>query len=100
MRYEEEAVKKLCSAAYQYKYKKTLLKIMAMPLMAKVLKKIKRMFFFLFSQIKKSCEEHETDIFNDAVRVCALTIDIREHQDELYFRTKESRGIFRHTVIL
>jgi len=77
MRYEEEAVKKLCSAAYQYKYKKTLLKIMAMPLM-----------------------EHETDIFNDAVRVCALTIDIREHQDELYFRTKESRGIFRHTVIL
>ena len=47
MRYEEEAVKKLCSAAYQYKYKKTLLKIMAMPLMAKVLdlKKSLRMKF-------------------------------------------------------
>ena len=39
MRYEEEAVKKLCSAAYQYKYKKTLLKIMAMPLMVKVFNK-------------------------------------------------------------
>ena len=38
MKFEEEAVKKLCSAAYQYKYKKTLLKIMAMPLMAKVVK--------------------------------------------------------------
>lgn len=51
---EEAAVKKLCSSAYSARYKKTLLKIMAMPLM-----------------------EHEGDIFNDGVRVAALTIDIR-----------------------
>jgi len=74
---EEEAVKKLCSSAYAFKYKKTLLKIMAMPLM-----------------------EHEGDIFNDAVRVTALTIDIRAHQDELFYRRMESRGIFRHTSLL
>jgi len=76
-RYEEEAVRKLCSVGYQQNHKKTLLKIMSMPLM-----------------------EHEGDIFNDAIRVTALTIDIRYHQDELYYRKKESRGIFRHTVLL
>ena len=52
--YEKSAVRKLCSTAYSPNWRKTLLKIMAMPLM-----------------------EHEQDIFNDGVRVAALTIDIR-----------------------
>ena len=62
---EEEAVKKLCSVGYQHRFKKTLLKIMAMPLM-----------------------EHEGDIFNDGVRIAALTIDIR------YSKTTQKINIY------
>ena len=53
-KFEKAAVRKLCSAAYSPNWKKTLLKIMTIPLM-----------------------EHEADIFNDGIRVAALTIDIR-----------------------
>ena len=92
-KFQAKSVKKLCSGkqvfdvaqidlfsivGYQKNTKKTLLKIMAMPLM-----------------------QHEGDIFNDAVRIAALTIDIRFHQDELFYRRHmPSRGIFRHTVLL
>ncbi len=92
-KFQAKSVKKLCSGftnfffrllkmrilvGYQKNTKKTLLKIMAMPLM-----------------------QHEGDLFNDGVRIAALTIDIRFHQDELYYRRHmPSRGIFRHTVLL
>ncbi|CBY41197.1 unnamed protein product [Oikopleura dioica] len=77
-KFQAKSVKKLCSVGYQKNTKKTLLKIMAMPLM-----------------------QHEGDLFNDGVRIAALTIDIRFHQDELYYRRHmPSRGIFRHTVLL
>jgi len=74
------AIKKLTSVAYlpRREYKSTLLRIMCRPLM-----------------------QHKYDFRNDAVRVAALTIDIRQHQEFLMAHTGlAERGVSRALVLL